>query len=497
MKIRARFAPSPTGYLHIGGLRTALYNYLFARKNGGDFLLRLEDTDRTRYVEGAAENLIKSLADCNLSWDEGVILDDEGNLAEKGDFGPYMQSKRLDIYKKYVDELLASGKAYYCFCSSERLGTLREEQMAHSLPPKYDKHCVNLSKEEITSKLAAGEPYVVRLNVPENEIVEFDDLIRGNIKINSNDVDDQVLLKSDGFPTYHMANIVDDHLMEISHVIRGEEWISSTPKHVLLYKAFGWEVPAYAHLPLLLNPDKSKLSKRQGDVAVEDYLKKGYLPEALINFVALLGWNPGDDREMFSLKELEQEFSLERCGKSGSVFDQEKLKWMNGLYIRQLSDEALWEAVKPYLMDHLALYFADFMDEEEFLRKIVKIQQGRLNILSDIQEAIDFFFIPADQLTYSGDLLIWKKSDSDDAREKLKLVQDFLENYTGDWGVQALNDSIIDWIKSNGFGVGDVLWPLRVALSGEKDSPSPFELLWAFGKEKSLERIFVAINKLV
>lgn len=497
MSVRVRFAPSPTGYLHIGGLRTALYNYLFARKNNGTFIIRLEDTDRTRLVEGADKNLLKSLAASGLKWDEGIILTEDGEVAEKGEFGPYVQSKRLDIYKKYVAELVEAGKAYYCFCSQERLNNLREEQKAHKLPPKYDKHCANLSKEEIEAKLEAGESYVLRLNVQPNEIVEFNDAIRGNIKINTNDIDDQVLLKSDGFPTYHMANVVDDHLMEITHVIRGEEWISSTPKHILLYKAFGWDVPEFAHLPLLLNPDKSKLSKRQGDVAVEDYLEKGYLPDALINFVALLGWNPGDDREKFTLEELEKEFDLARCGKSGSVFDQEKLQWMNGLYIREMDDEALWRAVKPYLMDYLANDFADFMDEEEYLRKIVKVQQERLNTLKDIQEDIDLFFIPADQMTYSGDLLVWKKSDSDDAREKLKLVQELLENYDGAWEVQALNDYIVPWIKENDFGVGDVLWPLRVALSGEKNSPSPFELLWVLGKEKAMERIFVAINKLV
>ncbi|MEW6654905.1 MAG: glutamate--tRNA ligase, partial [Bacteroidota bacterium] len=316
-EIRVRFAPSPTGYLHVGGLRTALYNFLFARKNNGKFILRIEDTDRNRYVEGAIENLIASLKWCGLEYDEGP--DKEGR------FGPYMQSQRLDLYKKLADELIEKGHAYYCFCTPERLKQLREEQEKQKLPQaKYDKHCLSLSKSDIEEKLASKIPHVVRLNVIPNQKIIFDDVIRKRVEFDSGNVDDQVLIKSDGYPTYHLANVVDDHLMQISHVIRGEEWLSSTPKHVLLYDSFGWERPTFAHLPLLLNPDKSKLSKRQGDVAVEDYRDKGYLQEALVNFVALLGWNAGDDKEFYFIDELIESFSLERVNNSGAVFDLEK-----------------------------------------------------------------------------------------------------------------------------------------------------------------------------
>ncbi len=326
--VRVRFAPSPTGYLHIGGLRTALYNYLFAKNNNGKFILRIEDTDRNRYVEGAVENLISTLNWIGLKYDEGPDA--------KGEFGPYMQSQRLDIYKKYANDLLENGKAYCCFCTPERLQELREEQQRQKLPQaKYDKHCLNLTKDEIKEKLESGIPHVIRLNVPADQKVTFDDVIRERVEFDTSNIDDQVLIKSDGFPTYHLANVVDDHLMKITHVIRGEEWLSSTPKHILLYDFFEWEKPVFAHLPLLLNPDRSKLSKRQGDVAVEDYQSKGYLKETLINFVALLGWNAGDDKEFYYLDELVEKFSLERVNKAGAVFDLQKLNWLNAEHLRK------------------------------------------------------------------------------------------------------------------------------------------------------------------
>ena len=333
-KPRVRFAPSPTGYLHVGGLRTALYNYLFAKHNNGTFILRIEDTDRNRYVEGAVENLIGALKWAGLEFDEGPEAG--------GDYGPYMQSQRLDIYKKYADELILKGKAYYCFCTPERLLGLRKEQEKQKLPQtKYDKHCLHLSKEEIENNLTSGIPKIVRLNVESNQTIKFDDIIREHIEFESNNVDDQVLIKSDGYPTYHLANVVDDHFMKITHVIRGEEWLSSTPKHVLLYDAFGWERPVFAHLPLLLNPDRSKLSKRQGDVAVEDYRDKGFINEALVNFVALLGWNAGDDKEFYYMDDLINNFSLERVNKAGAVFDLQKLNWLNAEHLRKKSSQEL------------------------------------------------------------------------------------------------------------------------------------------------------------
>ena len=309
--IRDRFAPSPTGNVHVGSLRTALYNYLFAKKNNGQFLLRLEDTDRTRYEEGAVENLLDALMVTGVVPDEG-LFEEDGKIIQKGDCGPYIQSERLDIYKKYIDQLLENGQAYYCFCTKERLDEVREKQKAAGETPRYDGHCRNLPREEVEARVAAGEPCVIRLKLPEDHVVAFDDAVRGRIEINTNDLDDQVLIKTDGFPTYHFAVVVDDHLMGITHVIRGEEWLPSTPKHVYLYECFGWEQPQYVHLSNILNDDHKKLSKRQGDVSVGDFLKKGYLPEALINFLALLGWSPENEQEIFSMDELIEAFDLSR-----------------------------------------------------------------------------------------------------------------------------------------------------------------------------------------
>ncbi|NTW30945.1 MAG: glutamate--tRNA ligase, partial [Candidatus Moranbacteria bacterium] len=345
--IRVRFAPSPTGFLHVGGLRTALYNYLFAKKNGGSFILRIEDTDKGRFVDGALESLIRSLEGIGVVPDEGVFLLDDPHVTERdasrhseaypgvsevGSYGPYIQSERLPLYAEYAEKLITSGHAYRCFCSRERLDLIRERQIADHQASKYDKLCATLSNEEVARRMAAGEPSVIRLNVPEDRgDIVFHDLVRGDVCINAKNIDDQIIVKTDGYPTYHLASVVDDHLMEVTHVIRGEEWLPSTPKHILLYEAFGWEPPIFAHLTLLLNPDKSKLSKRQGDVAVEDYLTKGYLPEALINFVALLGWNPGQGstKEVFSLSELAEVFDFAQVNKAGAVFDTRKLDWLN------------------------------------------------------------------------------------------------------------------------------------------------------------------------
>ncbi len=339
MTPRVRFAPSPTGYLHIGGLRTALYNYLFAKNQNGKLILRIEDTDRKRFVEGAVENLIDTLNWAGISFDEGPEM--------SGEYTPYLQSERLHIYKELVEKLVLEQKAYYCFCTPERLEQLRTEQQKLKLPQaKYDKRCLHLTKSEITDKLNSNLPYVIRLNIQPDKKVIFNDVIRETVEFDTNNIDDQVLLKSDGYPTYHLANVVDDHLMGITHVIRGEEWLSSTPKHVILYNYFGWEIPIFAHLPLLLNPDKSKLSKRQGDVAVEDYREKGYLKEALINFVALLGWNYGDDKEFYEMNELIEKFSLGRVHKAGAIFNLEKLNWLNYEHLRKKPDSEVLEMLK-------------------------------------------------------------------------------------------------------------------------------------------------------
>ncbi|MFH1286865.1 MAG: glutamate--tRNA ligase [Candidatus Magasanikbacteria bacterium] len=349
---KTRFAPSPTGFLHIGGLRTALFAYLHAKKSGGIFLLRIEDTDRERFVEGGMENILNSLSWAGITPDEGVVQNKNGNIVQKGEHGPYIQSERNDIYNEHIQKLLDSGHAYHCFCSRERLGEVREEQQKNKQPTLYDGHCRNMSENEVKERLEEQDvQHVIRLRIPEEGTTSFEDSIRGTVKFKNSLIDDQVLQKSDGFPTYHLANVVDDHLMEITHVIRGEEWLSSTPKHILLYQFFGWKVPTFAHLPLLINEQKQKLSKRHGDVSVEDFKEAGYLPEALVNFVAFLGWNPGDEREIFTLSELTDEFDLSKVQKAAAVFNREKLNWVNKHYICQMEPDFLLEATKPFFQN--------------------------------------------------------------------------------------------------------------------------------------------------
>lgn len=348
MEIRARYAPSPTGFLHVGGLRTALYNFLFCRRHHGRFILRIEDTDRARRVDGAVENLLAAFCWLGLDFDEGP--------QQGGAYGPYVQSERLELYAQHAAQLADSGHAYPCFCSPETLERMRAEQSARSAVPRYDRRCRGLAPAAAQSRIAAGEPHVWRMAVPDGRTIVIKDLIRGDVQFDSSGLDDQVLIKSDGFPTYHLANVVDDHHMRISHVIRGEEWLPSTPKHALLYEFFGWEPPQFAHLPLLLNPDRSKMSKRAGDVAVEAYRERGILPAVLLNFVALLGWHPSDDRELFTLEQLVNEFSLERVNKAGAVFDQAKLAWLNTEYVKAETDDQLLyhlrDDLAPLLTEH-------------------------------------------------------------------------------------------------------------------------------------------------
>lgn len=509
---RVRFAPSPTGYLHVGGLRTALYNYLFAKRQGGTYALRIEDTDQSRFVEGAVESLFRSLTSLGVRHDEGIFLSDPSltdvtrqserypDIVERGAYGPYIQSERLALYRQYADELITSGKAYRCFCTSERLEEMRSLQMAQKQAPKYDRHCRSLSPEEVANQIALGTPSVIRLAVPDNRDIIFRDIVRGEVKIPTDAFDDQVLVKSDGFPTYHLANVVDDHLMEITHVIRGEEWLPSTPKHILLYEAFGWEIPEFAHLPLLLNPDKSKLSKRQGDVAVEDYLAKGYLPEALINFVAFLGWNPGhgETQEIFSLEELVEKFDLSNVHKAGAVFDMQKLDWLNSEYIKRLPIDELSARALPFFesKDFFRAWQATELDPEEqsaFLKRVLVIEQDRLAKLSDVGEQNRFFF--SQTLEYNKDLLRWKENTALDTVTALSQALDLLESQEDAvWLDHALLEKLL--LEAAGEKRGDFLWPLRFALSGVAKSPSPFDCAWVLGRERSLERIRQAVGKL-
>ncbi|MEF3692264.1 MAG: glutamate--tRNA ligase [Candidatus Moraniibacteriota bacterium] len=517
-KIRVRFAPSPTGYLHVGSLRSALYNYLFARKNKGVFILKIEDTDRKRFVEGAVESLIGSLDWMGLKRDEGVfqsveVKDDSEivissenypGVLEVGKFGPYIQSEKLEIYKKYVEQLVEKGLAYYCFCGSERLEKMREEQISQKKPPMYDRHCLNkLSDKEIMEKLKNNEPYVIRLKVPKDRLIEFSDIVRGKISINTNTIDDQVLMKSDGFPTYHLANIIDDHEMQITHVIRGEEWLPSTPKHILLYEAFGWTAPEFAHLPLLLSTDKKKLSKRMGDVAVEDYIKNGYLKEAIINFVALLGWNPGEGetQEIFSLEELVDKFEINKVHKAGAVFDLKKLDWLNAQYIKKLSLDELFAKALPFL--ERKDFYKDWdiknkdwnnIEKEEYLKKILAVEQERLVKLSDVGEENKFFFVEGKDISISPDEMRWKENSNQDTANNLNKAKEVLESISEEnWNLQNIEKLLLE---SAGDKRGDLLFPLRAALTGEKRSPSPFQVAWVLGKQEAIKRIGKALEQL-
>lgn len=486
MTIRTRLAPSPTGYVHIGTLRTALFNVFLAKQSGGQFLIRIEDTDQERLVEGSVENLLTVFSQIGIRNDEGPVLQEDGTVEEIGNVGPYVQSKRLDLYRNYVQQLIDQGDAYYCFCTKERLDEMRKAQQATKQTPKYDRTCLRLSDEEISQKIQAREKHVVRLKVPEGETI-VDDIIRGKVKFNNADIDDQVLLKSDGFPTYHMAVVVDDHLMNISHVIRGEEWLPSTPKHILLYKMFDWSLPQFAHVPLLLNPDKSKLSKRQGDVAVEDYLKRGYLPQTLVNFVGTLGFNPTSDQEIYSFDDLVKMFDLAKVNKSGAVLNMEKLDWMNNHYIRQLSENELAEAARPFLQANV---------ENDVVRRALMVERERVNRLDELQERVDPYLV---QPGFDGKMLVWKKADAADAKTQLENVRTFIDSMSDETlqSADAIKTALEGYVSSNNLQNGNVFWPLRVALSGLERSASPFEFIWALGKGEALTRIDRAITLLV
>lgn len=479
--VRVRFAPSPTGYLHVGGLRTALYNYLFARSNKGTLVLRIEDTDRARFVEGAVEKIIDALHWAGLEYDEGPDKD--------GKYGPYVQSQRLQIYKNHAEELIKNGKAYYCFCTSQRLESLREEQQKLKLPQaKYDKHCLSLTSDEVSEKLSQNISHTVRLNVIAGQKISFTDVIREIVEFESDNVDDQILIKSDGYPTYHLANVVDDHLMKITHVIRGEEWLSSTPKHVLLYDAFGWERPVFAHLPLLLNPDRSKLSKRQGDVAVEDYRDKGYLKEALVNFVALLGWNAGDDREFYYLDELVEKFSLDRVNKSGAVFDLQKLNWLNAEHLRKLPDDRLLQMLRTEIS------FSPYRDKSfsnDYLLLIIAAMKARVSFIKDFIDNCTYFYESPSEYEQKSIEKNWKPETPS---HLIRLSEEFdrLENLSKEDYERILTEVA----EQLGAGKGKLIHPLRLAVSGQSTGPGLFDLLYILGTNEVIKRINTALEKI-
>ncbi len=512
--IVTRFAPSPTGYVHVGNLRSALYAYLFARNKGGKLILRIEDTDQKRFEEDAESNLLNVMKWAGIEFDEGPEIG--------GENGPYRQSERTATYQMYAKQLIENDKAYHCFCTTERLEKLRQKQEASKLPTGYDGFCRNLTSEEASEKLAEGVKHVVRLKVPKDELILFNDLVRGKVKFASQNIDDQVLLKSDTFPTYHLANVVDDHLMGVTHVIRGEEWLPSTPKHILLYQAFGWNMPEFAHLPLILNEDRSKLSKRQGDVAVEDYIKKGYEKDELINFIAFLGWNPGGTKEIYSLKELAEVFDLEKVQKGGAVFNLDKLDWFKSVWrqrrLKDFADEKgltmevqetkqggykidvksdedrhiftsqLYELVKDHLND------GDERDEHFLYRCLYAVKDKLITEPEHVEEFIQFYF-EAPEL--DPKLLEHERMnvDTETAKKALELCVATLGNLEG-WQEGQIKEALINAIQSAEMKNGQVLWPMRAALTHVEFSPGAFESAWVLGKEKTLSLLGEALGNM-
>lgn len=484
-KVRTRFAPSPTGRMHVGNLRTALYAYLIAKHEGGDFILRIEDTDQERFVEEALDIIYRTLDKTGLKHDEGPDKD--------GGVGPYVQSERQaqGIYLKYAKQLIEEGKAYYCFCDKERLESLRQTITTESGETKeivvYDKHCLHLTKEEVEAKLAAGVPYVIRQNSPTEGTTTFHDELYGDVTVSNDELDDMILIKSDGFPTYNFANVVDDHLMGITHVVRGNEYISSSPKYTLLYQAFGWEEPKYIHCPLITDENHQKLSKRSGHSSFEDLIEQGFVAEAVVNYVALLGWSPDSNQEIFSLEELVKEFDYHRINKSPSVFDINKLKWMNGEYLKAMDADRFKELVTPYIREVIT--------KDLDLDKICPLVQTRMEILPDVKELVDFFEELPD---YDVQMYCHKKMKTNlqNSLEILKEEYEILKDFD-DWTLDALHDRLMAYISEKGIKNGTGLWPIRTAVSGKQSTPGgAFEIMEIIGKEESLKRMETGIRKL-
>ncbi len=479
-EVRTRFAPSPTGYMHIGNLRTALYTYLLTKSKGGKFILRIEDTDQERYVEGATDVIFKTMKDTGLIHDEGPDIG--------GEYGPYVQSQRREIYKEYAEKLVELGGAYYCFCTKERLDDLREKQEAAKVPTRYDGLCSRLTKAEVEAKLAAGEPYVIRQKMPRYGKTTFHDEVFGNISVENAILDDNVLLKADGLPTYNFANVIDDHLMHITHIIRGSEYLSSTPKYNLLYEAFGWEIPTYIHVSPVMRDATKKLSKRDGDASYEDFIKKGYLKEAIVNYIALLGWSPGGDREKYTLEELIDIFDIKGISKSPAIFDENKLAWLNGEYIRELSEEEFHEKALPW-------YEGVITNPNIDLREVSRLLQKRCEKLSDIPEQVDFF----DSLPeYDIDMYTHKKmkTNPENSLVSLERAYEALEKVE-DWTFDNIHDTLISLVSELGVKNGVVLWPVRVAVSGKAFTPGGgVEIAYILGKDETLKRIKIGIEKL-
>ncbi|MFR8710784.1 glutamate--tRNA ligase [Anaerotignum lactatifermentans] len=480
MEVRTRFAPSPTGYMHIGNLRTALYEYLIAKSQGGKFILRIEDTDQERQVEGAVDVIYNTMRMTGLKHDEGPDIG--------GDYGPYVQSERMGMYMDYAKELVEKGEAYYCFCTKERLESLKESNAEGAAFAKYDRHCLGLSKEEVQAKLDAGVPFVIRQKMPDSGTTTFSDMVYGDITVENTELDDQILMKADGFPTYNFANVVDDHLMHITHVVRGSEYLSSTPKYNLLYKAFGWEPPVYVHLPAVMRDAHHKLSKRHGDKSFEDLVREGYVVEAIVNYIALLGWSPSGTQEIFSLKELEENFDMAGLSKSPAIFDIKKLTWMNSEYLKAMDFDKFYALAEPKLKEALG-------DTDLDLKKIAALLQKRLETLNDIPGLVEFFKTLPE---YGTELYTHKKMKTNDeiALSSLEAALPVLENLE-DWNTTSIHDALMALVGELGIKNGQLLWPVRTALSGEPTSPGgAMELADILGKEESLRRIRKGIELL-
>jgi glutamyl-tRNA synthetase len=477
---RTRYAPSPTGYMHIGNLRTALYEYLIAKKNNGKFILRIEDTDQERYVEGAVDVIYNTLKMAGISHDEGPDIG--------GDYGPYVQSERKGMYLDYAKKLIETGHAYYCFCSKERLSKMKEEQEAAGHGFRYDRHCCSLSKEEIEQKLADNEPYIIRQKMPDTGLTSFEDAVYGTITVDNSELDDQILIKTDGLPTYNFANVIDDHQMAITHVVRGNEYLSSTPKYNLLYEAFGWDIPTYVHVPLILKASGQKLSKRAGDPSFEDLVSMGYLVEAIVNYVVLLGWSPSTNQEIYTLKELEEVFEISGISKAPAIFDINKLTWMNGEYIRKMSAGDFDNLAKPYYEKALSNKNIDTL-------KLSKLLQIRTEVLTSIPETIDFF----DKLPeYDVNMYIHKKSKTtlESSLDSLNSALPILEAIS-DWNEEAIHGALFAHIEALGIKNSLMLWPIRTAISGKAVTPGgAIEIADILGKEETLARITTGIEKL-
>ena len=477
---RTRYAPSPTGYMHIGNLRTALYEYLIAKKDNGKFILRIEDTDQERYVEGAVDVIYKTLKLAGIVHDEGPDIG--------GEYGPYIQSERKGMYLEYAKKLVDLGGAYYCFCSKERLSKLKEEQEAAGQGFRYDRHCCTLSKEEIERKLANNEPYVIRQKMPDTGSTSFDDAVYGTITVDNSELDDQILIKTDGLPTYNFANVIDDHQMAITHVVRGNEYLSSTPKYNLLYKAFGWDIPTYVHVPLILKASGQKLSKRAGDPSFEDLVSMGYLVEAIVNYVVLLGWSPSTNQEIYSLKELEEVFDISGISKAPAIFDINKLTWMNGEYIRKMPVEEFHKLAQPFYEKAITNKNIDTL-------KISKLLQIRTEVLTTIPETVDFI----EQLPdYDVSMYIHKKSKTtlENSLENLIAANTILEAIE-DWNAETVHAALFNHIEATGIKNSLMLWPVRTAVSGKAVTPGgAIEIADILGKEETLRRIRVGIDKL-